>query len=766
MNTKASLLASLKGKIKSAKLLSQVSFSHENWQSNRTDCLSKLQSLGEKVLACRSSALDEDQGNQSNAGKYLSLLNVSKENIENSIEEVFSSYGKYLGENQILIQPMLQDVCASGVAFSHDQNSGQSTLSISISFSNSTDIVTLGKKGSETWKCQLKAELKTNNKIIDNLRLLIEELYELFNTPVDIEFCIDKNNVIYLLQVRPLVCSVTPEHFDKGLKRCQKLEKEISFRLIKKNFISGKKNLLGVMPDWNPAEIIGLKPRPLSFSLYREWITDGQWAYQRNNYGYRNLRSHPLLIGLNGSPYIDTRVSFNSFIPKDIDDELGDRIVNIYLDSLDKKPSFHDKVEFEIVISSWTFNIDKKLEYLLKKGVSKKELKIFRNKLKKITNKLLKRKKNLVDADISRLIELKRCCEKISQSNIQPLEKAYWLTEYGKRYGSLPFAGLARAAFVAVEILNSLVDKDLISANDADNFKRNISTVSKKMKIDKFSLSKEKFIKKYGHLRPGTYDIRSSRYDKNPDYYFSGKDTSDTNDNSSLKANFNIEISKLEKINVLLKREGIKCSSVELFSFLKKAIEAREEAKFIFTKYLSDSIEMIADVGMNNGFSRDDISYINYGELKNYFIEGRDLQFGLRESIEKGKIFYQETVKTTLPSLIRSPNDAWYFKETEILENYITSLSFSGEIEIDLTKDLEGKAVLISSADPGYDWIFSRNIGALITAWGGINSHMAIRCEELAIPAIIGLGDSRYKKISNYRKIEIDCQSKIFKISE
>ena len=30
------------------------------------------------------------------------------------------------------------------------------------------------------------------------------------------------------------------------------------------------------------------------------------------------------------------------------------------------------------------------------------------------------------------------------------------------------------------------------------------------------------FINLYGHLRPGTYDITSARYDKNPELYFSG----------------------------------------------------------------------------------------------------------------------------------------------------------------------------------------------------------------------------------------------------
>ena len=54
--------------------------------------------------------------------------------------------------------------------------------------------------------------------------------------------------------------------------------------------LAGKKSILGVMPDWNPAEIIGIRPRPLALSLYKEFITDSVWAESRSRYGYRNLR--------------------------------------------------------------------------------------------------------------------------------------------------------------------------------------------------------------------------------------------------------------------------------------------------------------------------------------------------------------------------------------------------------------------------------------------------------------------------------------------
>ena len=43
------------------------------------------------------------------------------------------------------------------------------------------------------------------------------------------------------------------------------------------------------MTDWNPAEIIGTKPNPLSYSLYSELITDYIWSKSRANFNYCDL---------------------------------------------------------------------------------------------------------------------------------------------------------------------------------------------------------------------------------------------------------------------------------------------------------------------------------------------------------------------------------------------------------------------------------------------------------------------------------------------
>jgi phosphohistidine swiveling domain-containing protein len=75
-------------------------------------------------------------------------------------------------------------------------------------------------------------------------------------------------------------------------------------------------------------------------------------------------------------------------------------------------------------------------------------------------------------------------------------------------------------------------------------------------------------------------------------------------------------------------------------------------------------------------------------------------------------------------------------------------------------QDLNGKIVAICSADPGWDWLFSRNIAALITCYGGLNSHMAIRTNELGIPAVIGCGPDKYKSYTKATRLRINCESR------
>lgn len=88
----------------------------------------------------------------------------------------------------------------------------------------------------------------------------------------------------------------------------------------------------------------------------------------------------------------------------------------------------------------------------------------------------------------------------------------------------------------------------------------------------------------------------------------------------------------------------------------------------------------------------------------------------------------------------------FFFYNHSIIPNFITQKSITAFTAKENDKDLEGKIVLIYAADPGYDYLFTKNIAGLITCYGGANSHMAIRASELGMPAVIGVGEEKFLK--------------------
>ena len=82
------------------------------------------------------------------------------------------------------------------------------------------------------------------------------------------------------------------------------------------------------MPDWNPAEIIGTKPKPLSLSLYKELITDHIWSKNRSIYGFKSLEAHHLMTVFYGTPFIDVRVDFNSWLPESLNKKTSNKLIN------------------------------------------------------------------------------------------------------------------------------------------------------------------------------------------------------------------------------------------------------------------------------------------------------------------------------------------------------------------------------------------------------------------------------------------------------
>ena len=138
----------------------------------------------------------------------------------------------------------------------------------------------------------------------------------------------------------------------------------------------------------------------------------------------------------------------------------------------------------------------------------------------------------------------------------------YWLLEDAKRYGTLPFAGLARVGFIAVQMLRSLVKIGIFNENEYGMFLQGVSTINKKMSLDRYQLSKDDFLEQYGHLRPGTYDILSPRYDEAPDLYFSwGKKAPQ----HLIENKFEPSSKQLKELEGALKKHGLETDPLSLF---------------------------------------------------------------------------------------------------------------------------------------------------------------------------------------------------------
>ena len=775
--TKAETLSRVAERLKSAVVLPQVTTTVEEWTRSPTDVLERtLTNQWDTIpLIVRSSTLIEDGVEQSMAGKFDSYLNIlGKAQLEEAVAKVIQSFEAVrsiqtvdsFGLNQVLIQPMLQKVALSGVAFSCEPNTGAPYYVINFdNTSGATDSVTAGTTNElHTYIYHKSGSVPAEPRMAPVIALLQELEQICSDNWLDVEFAIDEAGTTYLLQVRPLVgvqCSKQPDLTEEALTAIAK-----KFDTINSGHptLLGARTVLAVMPDWNPAEIIGVRPNPLALSLYKEVITDSIWAYQRDNYGYKNLRSHPLLVDFHGLPYVDVRVSFNSFLPKPLNDHLSEKLVNFYIDRLVEAPEKHDKVEFDIILSCYTFDLRQRTEMLREFGFTTEEIDELQESLRWLTNNIIHHDRGLWLADVAKIKLLDERRPEILSGFTDPVSRIYWLLEDCKRYGTLPFAGLARAGFIAVQLLRSLVTREILSTAEFDRFLASVETVSSKMTQDFAGLSKAAFLEEYGHLRPGTYDILSLRYDEDPDCYFDWAGPQPTTNEEA--AEFSLTLKQLRSLEKLLKEEQLELQPLELFEFIKAAIEGREFAKFAFTKNLSLALSLFADLGAELGFSREDCSYANIKTIAMLYSSSESAGEVIARSIETGRAKNAVTKQLTLPAVITDSKQIWSFERLKCQPNFVTQGQARGPVIVldQPRNDLEDAIVCIPNADPGYDWIFSKGVAALITAYGGANSHMAIRAAELKIPAVIGVGETLYEQWSTAKKLEIDCGSRVVRI--
>lgn len=780
--TKAETLAELKPVLRSAAVLDLYYFSVHDWSERKPQIVSDIQEAFPVCrLAVRSSSQGEDGRFQSMAGAYCTCLSIdgsSSGAIGAAVEEVLDSYSGDPND-QVLVQPMLPDVAVSGVIMTHDLEHGAPYYVINYDDETGrTDSITGGAGIHKTVLIYREQSLDYIES--DRLRqflVLAHELEGLFgNVPLDIEFGLTTGGQLYLFQVRQIsVCKdwhpVTERRLSRQLEFVNRFIQERSYPRVG---LVGDKTILGVMPDWNPAEIIGTTPRPLAISLYRELVTRDIWRQSRRSMGYRNLPGEELMVVIGCHPYIDVRNSFNSLIPADVDDSIAGKLVNAWLERLESNPELHDKVEFEIVQSCIDFEFDKNYESRYKGVLSETQYTKYKTALVRLTetNLSLHPDGSLMRAiSAIRSLENRQSAREVSapHAGVAALSYAHTLIEECKTYGTLNFANIARHAFIAEALLRSAVAQGAIHADRVHSFKRSLRTITSNFaddyeKVVEKRLSQKDFMHKYGHLRPGTYDITSLRYDERIDLFSNAQ----LSEGTEPEASFKISSSEVLNITQLLRGAGIYSTDGEqLMTYARQAIAGREWAKFVFTRNLSDALVGLLQWGESEGLSRDDLSFLSWDKmtavLGDPLLDHADRHF-ISEA-EDGRRALRTAQALKLGYLLGDARD------TRVIPLYRSAANFigSGKIEAPVQVldgrttseiNLFGKIACIENADPGFDWIFTKGIRGLITKFGGTNSHMAIRCAEFNLSAAIGCGEQMYTRMSSCGSVLLDCDGK------
>jgi len=781
--TKADTLKQLTELVKHSKIEKIYAFTVEEWQRSRIGILKHISSNFNKKIIVRSSAVGEDSTISSKAGSYESILNVntsSKKEITNAINSVISSYeikNNNNNDNQILIQNQTLNVVISGVIFTRTPDVGSPYFVINFEEGNLTTGVTKGSINNT-----VKIFRKINPKLISKkwacLIISVKEIEKIVNSDkLDIEFGITKNNQVVLFQVRPLTSikeksKNIPDHdISKIVLKSKKHFKKLN------NFhhVLGNKTVFSDMADWNPAEIIGNNPNLLDYSLYDFLIMKNSWSVGRSALGYQNVEPYRLMRKFGSKPYVDTRGSFNSLIPHNINQKLKKKLVNFYLKKLTNNPHLHDKVEFEILFTCYDFTLPDRLNELKKHGFSKFEITQIKKELLKLTIEIIEKFPKISSNCLSLTNKMSDNRKKI-KSNLKHsitaknlVVSVEQLLNDCKKFGTIPFSTMARIAFIGSIMLKSLQKQGYLDSYFVENFMNSISSPLSEIQDDMNAvinkkLTKKQFLKKYGHLRPGTYDITASRYDVQKKFFDNVK---------FLKIDKkNIRNIKTDNLDEIFLEHNLKSNTLNFLNFVEESLVKREQLKFEFTKNLSYALELIAEIGTKLGFSRKEMACLDIKtilKLKNHsFSQIRDI-WTRKINQEKIKKTFNDYV--VLPSLIFSENDFEIIQYNIAEPNYITNKKLTSEIIHlkyfdEIITDLNNKIILIENADPGYDWIFTKNPSALITKYGGVASHMSIRCAEMGLPAAVGCGEILFEKLKSAHKILLDCKNKEILILE
>lgn len=758
ISTKANTLANLYPRLKHSKIEKMFIFTVKDWIEHKESLMAQLLDIFDKndTLIIRSSSFNEDTLEKSNAGYFESVMNIeasNKSSIMNAIEDVVNSYNNAPSAtsfDQILVQRQSVNIILSGVIFTKDIAIESPYYSIHYSEGGDTSAVTSGQN-SKT----IKIHKKTPTRYLGNIwatmvRSLIEIEKIIPDFSLDIEFAITKEMDVVIFQVRPL--SASPKLAQYTQTDLTTLRNALNdYRKHFDRFKHYDTLLLSDMAFWNPAELIGDRPTSLAYSTFYKIIMSGAWNEGIAKLGYPLLENRSsLLLAVLNKPYINVNLAIEALTPESIPPTIKTKLSKHYINKLINNPHLHDKIEFEIILSIYNFSTNRYIAEIA--SLSKEDAEILKKELIEFSKKLFSSWESEYEKSLILIGELEKYNAyargmNIKQKSIKELiDIASESINNCTELGAIPFSTVARMAFISTSLLKSMEAENLLTSDEATKVQNSVKTVASDISEAILSLSmgkmnKAKFISKYGHLRAGTYNISEPNYaDLVDSFIYSGVDKNGICDRvgKDLKT----------KLSFIMSNFILPLTGEEFLKIYNDSASSRERYKFVYTNTIDFIFEVISEIGRRFGLQRSELEHIDIDDILNKdSLYAQKLKKIIAKNIKNRLI----NSKALLPPLIYSESDIYLVKYHENYPNFIGCKNTEGEsVEIvsQCETDIVNKIVLIERADPGFHWIFSKNIAGLLTKYGGAGSHMAVCCAEFGITAAIGCG----KDYDNYKK--------------
>ncbi|MCF6226359.1 MAG: hypothetical protein L3J22_08680 [Xanthomonadales bacterium] len=493
----------------SCRILPIFTFTVNEWLQQSVEILNRISNqFDQEELIVRSSSTEEDCRYLSNAGAFKSILNVSAQSesaLHNAIQQVIDSMPG-TGKDEVLIQPMVTNFLYAGVASTHCLVHESPYYTIEYS-SKDTFSATAGRGNTH---CVYHVRSALDQQLcmpeLQPVLITLKELESLNNedTPLEIEWALDDSGIV-LFQVRALKL--------KANKPCPEILKNVHASLLLKSQPDAcGAPIYSCMSDWNPAELLGRRPRPLALSLFSHIISQSNWYKSRQAMGYQSIYKQNLAVNFGGFVYIDARASFASLIPNSLAKKDANSLVQAWLGRLKSSPELHDKVEFDIVQSCYIPGLLDSLESRYPGVLSPASQLSWQLGLKEITVNAIHQNKQSGLPLAKRILENLEQNWLIQAASSKDTEASFFLEQ--SKVGGFAFSIFARCAFIAEEWIRSLVSTGVLSEARSNQLRQSVGTITNRLidastRLRNGLLDPQTWSLEFGYLRPSNFDICS-----------------------------------------------------------------------------------------------------------------------------------------------------------------------------------------------------------------------------------------------------------------